>query len=165
MLTSLILATLAFAGPGFTYDRHHDYRNPLEQNSRCNACVSFYRVSRPLFPLVNHVVVGAAIEGDCLAAPTKEIYGTTKGAEDRRAFEQFLADPQRAGWRLQLLGQACGAQAHEALKIATSTSRAWQAKVDSDLYFYPRMISTPLWGRICAKAAADVANKLRPHLH
>ena len=163
MVITLLLSTLAVAGPGFSYDRHHEYRNPLQGKPACEACVSFYRLSRPLFPLVNHVVVGAAIEGDCLA-PTQEIYGTTKGRKDHEAFSSYRANPEEAGWRLQPLGAACGPNAHEALRVATERSRAWQAKVDSDLYFYPRMISTPLWGRICANAAADVAKRLEPYL-
>lgn len=138
------------------YDTEMTYVNPfVEVPQGCRPCVDFYRVVRPLAPLVNHVVIGATATLQCGWGFKKQnfIYGASKGAEDLSHFNSALEFPSND---LQPLGRACDEQARVALQTATQISQRWQVEIKDQFSFIEQMLMTPLWGRICNNAAEEI---------
>jgi hypothetical protein len=146
------------------YDLEMAYINPLSSlPADCDARVEFYRVVRPILPLVNHIVIGAKISTSChgeMHGEMKEslhLYGASKGASDMAFFQTHMKEN---GDALQLLGSREGLAAADSLTKAVDVSLAWQDSLKQRWYFYGRMLTTPLLGRICNEASEDVIRAL-----
>lgn len=169
--SALLVSMPVMAQVDGAYDLGHEFTNPLRQApSACSACVDFFRVNRPLAPLVNHVFVGTRLRYYCEDASlqpgkTALIYGGVKGRSDEASLELFLADTVSHHSNLDYRGTACGEDALRALDVAVDVSRSraefWQK--------YPvvgavRIVATPLLGRPCDVAAAAVLDAVQPFL-
>lgn len=146
------------------YDENTNYSNPLTGLSEdCQASVEFYRVSRKVFPLVWHIFIGTKIRTSCPNGTNEfvKIYGASKGDGDLDFFQKDIsADAKNS----TLLGLAINRKAISALDTASEISQNWQKQIEHSLYFYPRMVFTPVFGRICAVSAQEVIGGIRPYL-
>lgn len=142
------------------YDLEMVYANPLRDlPAGCHAQVDFYRVVRPILPLVNHIVIGARLLRNCQGEikESLHVYGASKGASDMAFFRtQMEKDPSG----FEYLGRREGTAASHALQKASDVSLAWQESLKNRAYFYPRMLATPVMGRICNNAAEEVIREL-----
>lgn len=168
-------APQAAAIPSLIYDLEAQFENPLapeqrenfngEDISRCYPCADFYRVNRLVGPLIYHVFVGARVHVYCDGrnGPSEQlqIYGAVKAVSDGAAFRRFIAAPHTHANRLQYLGTGCGENAELALARAVEISRGKQAEVRAhSAWATLRFLSTPILGRPCAQAAAEISREL-----
>lgn len=146
------------------YDADMIYTNPLlGLPESCAWQVDFFRVVRPILPLVNHIVVGAKIRIQCdeKTDVLLRVYGASKGSGDLAHFSQASSTNSH---QLEYLGSASGAQAVAILDSAVAISERWQAWTSRAVYLYPRMLITPIFGRICNDAAQEVIEDIRSRL-
>lgn len=142
------------------YDLGFSYNNPLHDlDPDCKQRVDYFRISRPILPLVNHIVVGARIQIYCSDRNEEllRVYGASKGNGDMDFFQAELHSEKNS---LRYLGSNEGERALQSLENAVRISKSWNQKLLRNWYFYGRMITTPLFGRICAAAAEDVMEAL-----
>ena len=152
--------------PSGGYDLVNDYENPLaKMSTECSAQSVFYRIVRPLFPLVEHVYVAALIRGHCPNGPFQRlaIYGASKGIGDL----QFLQSEIQADHLVnqEVIGEAENGLANAALNEASQVSLRWQDALRNPAYRYARVVASPLLGRPCAMAARDVIAAIQSSLH
>lgn len=63
-------------------DLANSHENPIANlENGCSVQVAFYRIVRPVFPLIGHVYVAALIDGQCPEGAFHKIavYGASKG--------------------------------------------------------------------------------------
>ncbi len=137
--------------------------NNSDMNSQCRLqCAHFYRVNRPIAPFVYHVFVGAELNFECAdqsVHTVQRLYGAPKGNSDLKYFMRYLATPHPR--RMELINSYCDEDAENAVSAAKTLTQAWKQRLENDLYFYAAMITTPVTGRICAKAASEVEEALQ----
>ncbi len=137
----------------FGYDLTSSYENLKQSLSRdCSLSINVFKLYRPVAPLVQHVFVAAEIRQDC---------------DGRREFETYLFGAPKtsdfAYWQTGKRKRVSEFQftlhdgdARFFLLRAMEISERWQRKLQQNTYFYPRMLMTPLMGRICLIAANEV---------
>lgn len=131
------------------------YQDPVQAKEN-PGCADFYRVVRPLAPLINHVFVAMKYEENIY------LYGASKGQVDLLFAQGESLVPETS--EHTYLGSACDDSLKQATSAALLISLSWNKRVQSSLYFFPRMILTPAYGRICAVAAKNVIEEIRPLL-
>lgn len=142
------------------YDQYYRFASQKIQEHQC---VDFYIVYRPVAPLVNHLYIGAELidtdrefRNDSLLVQDNSlfIYGAVKGQSDFDFFKQAL----RTGAHQSVSHSytACGLKAERAMSLARNISMDWLYWLDSNIYFYSRIIATPVMGRPCAMAAWEI---------
>ena len=149
------------------YDLSLSYENPIRAGTLApNSCFEFFRVSRNIAPLVNHIFLIAqetSLHGD-LENPRAFVFGASKGASDLAYFERELPNRYALPDRLRSLGFACASDASLALDELSRISLRWQERLRSNWYFFSRMIATPVMGRLCNEASEEGIAAITPFL-
>lgn len=125
------------------------------------SCLEFFHVRRPIAGgAVDHEFIGVRAERGAQAGEFF-VFGLPKAGSDIHYFE---AEWTKAKPTVRSFGTACGDRAGKAWLTAETISERLQRKNQAWLYYIPRMLVTPLAGKPCGNAAAEIKRAIMPFL-
>ena len=117
-------------------------------------CVQFFHLQRPLGSrLLTHEFI-ASLEGNQI-----RLYGLTKGKADFNFAESQLPNPSNPGALIQAR-LICGKKKTPAIETAKRASIRWNHRFRNWLPYLARMAFTPLLGKPCGRAAAEIMDSI-----
>jgi hypothetical protein len=150
-LLNIFLTQACFAN--LIYSNESTYSNPVEENNQL--CGDFFRVVRPIMPGVNHIFIVLNFQGKHF------LYGASKGESDFQYGEEINYTAPAPNY--SFVTRKCGSDLYSATERALQISLEWEKKISNQFYFISRMITTPLFGRICHMASQQIIQEIAPN--
>ena len=141
-------SSMTFANP--IYSGSSTYFNPVSRSTQ--DCGDFYRVIRPIMPMVNHIFIVMRYQDQNF------IYGATKGESDLNYARQIRFSEPSASF--SFVTRKCGEDLFSSAERATQLSLRWEQAISNSFYFVARMLTTPVFGRICHMAAQNIIQEI-----